>query len=317
MIKILLVTPARPGSRRGNRITANRWAGQLRALGHRVEIREEYSDGQFDILLALHARKSAASIRRFSQQHPKRPIVLALTGTDLYRDIHTSKTAQRSLELATHLVMLQPHGMGELSTHLQSKARVIYQSSPSPAHAPKRLKNSWEVCVSGHLRPVKDPLRAAIAARQLPADSKIRITHLGAALSDAMERQAQAELSRNARYHWLGNVPQWRARKLLARSRLLVVSSKMEGGANVISEALAAKVPVVSTRISGSIGLLSEDYPGYFTVGSTKELADLMLRCEQEPKFYRELQSLCRQQAKLLTPTREQAVWGKLMSEIR
>jgi putative glycosyltransferase (TIGR04348 family) len=316
MARILLVTPARPGSRTGNRITANRWARQLRALGHRVAIQEKFSDGQFDLLLALHARKSATSIRQFSKQQPGHPIVLALTGTDLYHDIHTSNAAQHSLELATRLVMLQPHGLGELPSHLHCKVRVIYQSAPAPTRPPQRLKNAFEVCVSGHLRPVKDPFRAALAARQLPDDSQIRITHLGAALSPSMERKAREEMARNNRYRWFGNVPQWRARQLLARSRLLVVSSKLEGGANVVSEALAANVPVVSTHISGSIGLLGADYPGYFEIGATSELAKLLQRCEREPKFYRRLSQLCQKQAKLLTPAREQAAWNRLIAEL-
>ena len=42
------------------------------------------------------------------------PLVVALTGTDLYGDIHTSPEAQTSLDLATRLVVLQPMGIREL-----------------------------------------------------------------------------------------------------------------------------------------------------------------------------------------------------------
>ena len=59
----------------------------------------------------------------------------------------------------------------------------------------------------------------------------------------------------------------------------------MEGGANVVSEALAAGVPVLCSRISGSIGLLGEDYSGYFEVGDTAGLTELMLKCEQDKSF--------------------------------
>jgi glycosyltransferase involved in cell wall biosynthesis len=163
---------------------------------------------------------------------------------------------------------------------------------------------------------VKDPFRAAQAARRLPAASKIRITHLGAALSPSIEARATAEMRRNPRYCWLGEVPQARARQLLDRSRLMVLSSKAEGGANVVSEALACGVPILSTRISGSIGLLGEDYPGYFEVGDTRALAGLLQRCENESVFYRLLQSHCRRAAKLTTPSKEKEAWRELLDEL-
>jgi glycosyltransferase involved in cell wall biosynthesis len=140
--------------------------------------------------------------------------------------------------------------------------------------------------VLGHLRPVKDPFRTAEAARLLPASSRIRVLHAGAALSPAMEHQARAEEAINSRYRWLEDLPRWKALRLLARSRLLVLTSLMEGGANTISEAIAAGVPVLASRIPGSVGLLGTQYPGYFPVGDTAALAALLTRAETDTKFY-------------------------------
>ena len=316
MSRILIITPASLNSRKGNRVTAVRWARIARSLGHRVQIGQQYKGEPCDVLVALHARKSAASVERFARQHPRKPIVLALTGTDLYSDIHTSRPAQRTLDRATRLVLLQPHGQCELLHRLRCKVRIIYQSAEPPARRLPRLKRDFEVCVSGHLRPVKDPLRAAMAARQLPAQSKIMVTHLGAALSSSLERRASTEMQRNPRYRWLGELPCWRARQLVARSRLLVLSSKMEGGANVLSEALVSSVPILSTRISGALGMLGEDYEGYFKVGDTRELAQLMYRCENDVSFYRKLGSHCRKRAPLFNPELERAAWGKLLNEL-
>ena len=220
------------------------------------------------------------------------------------------------ITLASRLVLLQPHGINQLSAELHAKVRVIYQSAAAPRKVPVPLKRVFEVCVSGHLRSVKDPFRAALATRSLPNESRIRITHIGAALSPGVERRALREMDRNPRYRWLGGVPSWKARHLLARSRLLVLSSKLEGGANVVSEALAASVPVLSTRISGSIGLLGEDYPGYFNVGATKELASLLRRCEQDTAFYERLKSRCAKRVALVKPAREQAAVQQLVSEL-
>src|SRR5689334_8614872 len=97
-MKIRLVTPAPRGSRAGNRITARRWATLLRSLGHEVKVESEYRGGAADVLIALHARKSHASVLRYRATHPEGKLVVALTGTDLYGDLGRSAAAHRSLE---------------------------------------------------------------------------------------------------------------------------------------------------------------------------------------------------------------------------
>lgn len=96
----------------------------------------------------------------------------------------------------------------------------------------------------------------------------------------------------------------------------MVLTSRMEGGANVVSEAIAASVPVISSRISGSIGLLGKDYPGYFPVGDTRALADLLRRAETDKRFYRRLKSRCRRLAPLFDPKRERLSWAKLLRDV-
>ncbi|MBW3539561.1 MAG: TIGR04348 family glycosyltransferase [Planctomycetes bacterium] len=316
-MRVLIVTPAPRGSRSGNRVTAERWRRLLRSLGHRVILGDEFCGTRYDLLVALHARKSAASIFRFREACPRRPVILALTGTDLYGDIHRPGVARRSLELADRLVVLQPHGLTQLPTPLHAKARVIYQSVERPPARPRRLTGTFEVCAIGHLREVKDPFRAAAAARHLPETSRIRVVHMGAALTPDMERRAREEMRRNPRYLWLGELARWQVRRRLARSHLLALTSRMEGGANVVSEAIAAGVPVVSSRISGSIGLLGENYPGFFTAGDTRELTALMRRCEEDRAFLRTLERSCRSLRPLVSPRRERASWARLLAEFR
>src|SRR6266478_4412389 len=310
-MNVILVTPAPPGSRKGNRVTALRWAGLLRQLGHRVVVRQEYRSECADLLIALHARRSFASVDAFHRQRPGHPIVLALTGTDLYEAIKTDPVARQALALASRLVVLQPLGVEELPAHLRDRTRVIYQSCDLPPSSNRRAKmkhrgariaaprglrsshlharSSFDVCVLGHLRPVKDPFRTALAARRLPASSRVRVLHAGAALTRAMDEQARAEQALNSRYHWLGELPRWKALRLLSRSRLLVLTSLLEGGANTISEAIALGVPVLASRIPGSVGLLGVDYPGYFPVGETAALMVLLTRAETDARFYQQL----------------------------
>src|SRR5207248_2171791 len=156
-----------------------------------------------------------SSVERFASEHPERPLVVVLTGTDLYRDIRTDAAAHRALELATALVMLQRAGLAELPAAVRGKARVIYQSAPCLRAAVKRPTTRFRVCVIGHLRREKDPLRAALAARRLPAASRIEVVHVGAALSPEWADRAQEESDRNLRYRWLGEQPHGKARLLI------------------------------------------------------------------------------------------------------
>jgi putative glycosyltransferase (TIGR04348 family) len=318
-VKIGLVTPAPPRSLFGNRITAERWARILGELGHRVTVAGDYDGEPCDLLVALHARRSRAAVRAFRNRFPTAPTVLALTGTDLYRDMRRSASARASVEMATRLVVLQPKALDELGAEARRKARVILQSvsPPRPGAAPKPARaTTFDVCVIGHLRYVKDPFRAAMASRLLPDSSRIRIVHVGSAMTDAMDRRARAEAARNPRYVWLGERSPSEVWRTLASSRVCVLSSRMEGGANAIGEAIVAGTPVVASRISGNVGLLGESYPAYFEVGDTAALAELLGRAETDRAYLDDLAARCAALAPCFDPAREAAAWKELLDEL-
>ncbi|MDQ1314540.1 MAG: hypothetical protein QG662_649 [Pseudomonadota bacterium] len=303
-MRIALITPYGREHRNGNWHTAARWARFLREAGHTVRTQVEWDGRPADLMLALHARRSFASIRAFAERFPTRPLLLTLTGTDLYRDIHEDPDARQALELAHRLIVLQERGVDELPAHLAARTRVIYQSAPDIARLPSPA-HTFEVLVIGHLRAEKDPFRAALATAYLPEHSQIQVTHLGSALSEEMAETAELAQRKLPRWHWASEVPHKAVLKRLARARLMVISSVMEGGANVICEALAADVPVLASRMSGNIGMLGEDYPGYFPVGDERQLAVLMSMAETDSGFYSDLLAHARRRRGLMRPEQE------------
>ena len=310
---IVLVTPYPPSARNGNAHTALRWAGFLRNAGHQVQILVEWDGQPADVMIALHARRSYAAIAGFAQAFPARPLIVVLTGTDLYRDIQTHADAQHALQLATRLVVLQTRGLNELDAAFQTKTRVIFQSAPTLSAQPKRSR-TFDICVVAHLRDEKDPLRAAHAAAMLPAESRIRILHVGAALTPEMAQQAE-HCRQEPRWKWLGARPHGDTRQLIAGCRLLIQSSRMEGGANTIVEAVSAGVPVLASNISGNIGMLGEDYSGYYSLADSQALAKLMFHAETNPDFYAELAAFCAARAPLFEPRAERTAVQNLIKE--
>lgn len=311
---IVIISPALANANNGNWQTAWRWSHFLRK-DYRVSMAVQWDGNPCDAMIALHARRSASSIAAFSAACPTLPLVVVLTGTDLYRDILTDADAQRSLQLATHLVVLQPAGLDMLDPALRKKAEVIFQSAPALKAInkdPATPSRYFDVTMIGHMRNEKDPSTFMHAVEFLQA-RKIRLIHIGSALDPALGRLAETTRQHYPQYQWLGNLPHAATRQRLKRSHLMAITSRMEGGANVIIEAVTSGVPVLVSDIPGNRGMLGEKYAGYFPLGDSLKLAQLIERAAGDAKFYGRLQAQCADRAVLFTPQRERASLLKLL----
>jgi putative glycosyltransferase (TIGR04348 family) len=320
---LCIVTPALADANNGNWQTARRWARLL--SGHyRVRLARQWSPDKpagtnDDVLLALHARRSADSIAAWAQAHPQRPLVVALTGTDLYRDIQNDAQAQRSLELAHRLVVLQDQGPLSLPLALREKARVVLQSCSARQTLAKTAQH-LRVLMVGHLREEKDPLTLLAAVRLLQPGDGICIDHIGAALDPALGAAAQATAAQCPHYRWLGGLTHAATRARIQRAHLLVHPSRMEGGAHVVMEAVRSGTPVLASRIPGNLGMLGGDYAGYFSAGDAATLAGLLRECRidlvQGGGRLAQLQAQCEIRAPLFDPRAEQAALLRVLQDI-
>jgi putative glycosyltransferase (TIGR04348 family) len=313
---VLLVTPYAAQANNGNWRTAARWARFLRPR-YRVIVQAgpAQQPAEADCLVALHARRSHDAVRAWRDRHPDRPVVVVLTGTDLYRDLPEDPDARDTLTIADRLVVLQEEGMHALPRAHRRKAQVVYQSAPAlqPVAKPKARFNCLFV---GHLRDEKDPLTVLHSWQQMPADASAYLTMVGEALDSRLAAAARTLAVQEPRLRWLGPRPHGWTRQAIKRAHLLLVSSRMEGGANVIVEAVTSSTPVLASHVSGNVGMLGPDYEGYFPVGNAMRLLQLVLRCRADGWFYRRLEIQCQARRPLFAPSRERALVLRLVREV-
>lgn len=326
--RVVIVSPALADANNGNWQTARRWQ-HLLAPCYSARIVRQWPDAAASerdrVLLALHARRSAASAAAWAATHgaaaDAQGLAIVLTGTDLYRDIHSDPAAQRSLALAQRLVVLQERGPAALPAALRLKARVIFQSTSARQPLVKSQQHLRAVMV-GHLRDEKSPQTLFAAARLLQNEPTLLIDHIGDALDPTLGEKARASAAACPNYRWLGGLAHEATRRRIQRAHVLVHCSRMEGGAHVIMEALRSGTPVLASRIDGNVGMLGDDYAGYFELDDAPALAGLLRRVREgqtnsgSAGWLARLNEQCAQRALLFSPAAERAALLQLITEL-
>jgi putative glycosyltransferase (TIGR04348 family) len=311
---IVIVTPALADANNGNWQTAKRWAHML-GQAYRVRLAAQWSAGDEALMIALHARRSAPSIEAWHAQASGRPLLLALTGTDLYRDIAHDASAQASLTRAHALVVLNELGPQRLRPELRARCHVVLQSC-SARKALHKTPQHLRALMVGHLRDEKDPATYLHAAELLAGRADIYLDHIGHALQPHHEAHARAVAAQQPRYRWLGGLAHAATRTRIQRAHVLVHPSRMEGGAHVVMEAVRSGTPVLASRIDGNVGLLGEGYGGYFEPGDAQGLATLLQRARDDAAMLPALQGQCAQRSALFSPEAEAHKLGAVVAHL-
>lgn len=326
-MKIAIAVPVRPGVTSGNSVTGHRWQQRFTELGHEVVL-VPVADGSepqltvladADLVVALHARRAAAVVVAAKEQDRFRPVIVALAGTDLYSDLPESQVALGSIEAADHLVVLQEQAIEQLALihpKYAAKASVVHQSVELAAPVRNVDPNYFTVVVLAHLRDVKDPLLAARAAALMPASSRVRVLHAGSAHNADWQERAEAECAANSRYQWLGGVEPTQASELLASADLLACTSLLEGGANVVTEAIALGIGVVGTEIGGNRGMLGLAHRGLVPVGDFEALARLLEKLETDENEMASVVAASLERQWMTTPDNERRQWQAVLEQI-
>jgi putative glycosyltransferase (TIGR04348 family) len=310
---VCIVTPGTRTANNGNWRTAARWSQMLRDR-YKVIVQTEWRGERSDAMIALHARRSAASIDAFRQSHAA-GLAVVLTGTDLYRDLPDSREAARSIELADHIVVLQDDALRLLAPAARAKAVVIFQSASRLARRAK-ARGRLDCVAVGHLRDEKDPRTIFRAWAKLAPDAPIFMRHIGAPLDAALAAEARAFAKRDPRYRYVGALPHGLTRAAIAKAHVLVHPSIAEGGANVIVEAVMSGTPVIASRISGNVGMLGAGYPGFFEAGDESGLARRLVEALESRDFMRRLQSGCSERRLLFSPAGEARAIRKVVATL-
>jgi putative glycosyltransferase (TIGR04348 family) len=313
--EVVIVTPALAESNNGNWRTAERWRRSLSSQ-YRVELVTHWEPSMGKqrgpkLLIALHARRSAQSIRAWSKAFPSRPLVTVLTGTDLYSDILKDPMAVQSLDQSTALVVLQDQGIAALPSRFRSKATVIYQSGS--AWKPRAVKPlPFLLCMVGHLRKEKSPETFMQLAQCFEEAPGIRFELIGGVIDQKLGERASSLALHSRVFAWTGALSYRTTRNRIRNAHLLIHPSSLEGGAHAILEAVNSGTPVLASKVPGNVGMLGSNYLGYFKHADVKQLRQLVGECQQSygsaTGLYNELLKQLSLRQELFKPAHEKKI---------
>jgi putative glycosyltransferase (TIGR04348 family) len=311
---IVIVCPAPAEADDAHAHVATRWWRMLR--GHSRTVLVEHWQGEAsDLMIAVDARRSAASVAAWRQARPDAPLLLALTGTDLHRDLLFDAAAQRTLQVADRVVVLHEAALPLLSPAARAKARVVWPST-RPLRGLPPPKARLRAVQIGTLCEEHAPMDFMRAARRLADRDDIAFLQIGAATDAKLEAAARRTAAECPGYQWLGALPRGEARQHLRHAQLLVAPNRIEGGASAIVDAAQSGTAVIASRIPGHVGLLGAEHAGLFPPGDDEELARRVEHARDDAAFLALLRVQTAARAALFDPAAEARALAAVVNEL-
>jgi glycosyltransferase involved in cell wall biosynthesis len=344
-IDVRIFTPFGAASGMGNWRTAQRYAQMLRSagLGATIIDPEQFADaclpsGARTVAIALNAVRSAEEIAAFVAHGI--PTMVVLTGTDLYGALAPAskgseryEQAERALHQATLVLTLQAQAQQEVVRRwpeLADRTHCLLQTTAMrPTQAPCVAANSKTIrfLIAAHIRPETDPLTAFLAFHRAFPDGwgvlaggrrvPVRLIHVGGHRDKALADELIRLGSRHPGILLEGPLTHAETLRLMSHVHAMIQPSVSEGGALVVPEAVASRLPVIASNIPAHLGQLGTDYPGLFAVGDVDALARMLQRFVAEPEFQQALvDHTVALASTLASPARERSELVKLVREL-
>jgi glycosyltransferase involved in cell wall biosynthesis len=340
-----ILTPFGQKSGMGNWRTASRYAQMLRASGINASIYEPSQiedacthSGQRTVAIVLNAARSSEAVTTFVAEQI--PVMLVMTGTDLYGALSPEQSgseryqrAEQALHLARLILVLQAEAGDEIRRRWPKLADrvhcVLQTSAPRKPYAPVMTQHSKTIrfLVAGHIREEKDPRTAFIGFHRAFPDGwatradggrvPVRLIHVG---SHQDKMLAQELIRLGAQYPGIlleGPLSHAQTLRQMTHVHCLIQSSVSEGGALVVSEAVACRLPVIASAIPAHRGQMGADYPGFFKTGDPDDLARVLQQFVSDDVFVARLRESGQALASLLaSPTAEREALARLVRQL-
>jgi len=209
--------------------------------------------------------------------------------------------------------VLNQLGAARLPVEARTKCQVVLQSCAGRKPLAGKARRHLRALMVGHLREEKDPRTWFRAIRALAGRHDLRFDHIGEALDPALADEARALAAAVPQYRWLGARGHAETRRRIQAAHLLVHPSVLEGGAQVVIEAVRSGTPVLASRMDGNVGLLGADYAGYFPVGDAPALAALLACARDDAAMLPALARQIDSRAPLFDPQAEAAALHRIV----
>lgn len=322
MRAVRLLIPDDVPATAGNVVSASRLAACLAALGWDASVRragEAAPPPPGTLIHALHAVRAGTRALQLARGVGA-PLVVTLTGTDMGA---AAAELSEVLQAADAVVVYHEAARAELRGRLPAlttPVEVIPPGVPLPPTARPPRGDALVFLLPGGIRPVKDPLFALEPLRRLHASlPQVRFVLCGPVRDADFGAGVLARLDAIPWARYAGEVPHDEMAEMYADAAVVLNTSRSEGLANAVLEAMACGRAVLASDIPGNRAAIRHGVDGLLYRDAGDFLA-CSARLAAEPELRRRLGASARRAvAQRFSPAAEgqahDRLYGRLLAK--